>query len=434
MPTDTALRQAVIAWADNVLTTYSERRAIVVSHHVLDAGASPEFSNQGSALYEGLKHHPNLFLILGGHVSNESRRSDTFNGNTVHTLLSDYQGRTNGGNGWLRILEFQPSSNLISVRTYSPTLDAFETDAGSQFTLPYNMNGGFPNTPNQVTFQQGASGYTGARTRTSRCRPDRTAPSRNSSGTAAPRSSRCCASAQLFDTEGGPIPQGATITSAILHYVADDNGNDANVHAVTIPWTDTVDYAGFGVTPGAQADEDYDSSLVGQASGSAPGEVRTEHTLDVTASVSAWSAAPSTNQGWIFVPTGASGVGVRTAEYAPDPDDRPLLVVSYLANSCTVDADCADAEICTTDVCVEGLCENSAINGCCEADEDCADANMCTEDSCNLTTNHCENIAPPGCCVTRPIATIRTAAPRTPASSRTSPHSRSTEWRLGDVR
>ncbi len=400
MSSNTALRQAVIAWADEVLTTYSARRAIVVSHHVLDSGASPLFSNQGSALYEGLKHHPNLFLILGGHVSSESRRSDTFNGNTVHTLLSDYQGRTNGGDGWLRILEFQPANNLISVRTYSPTLNAFETDSGSQFTLPYDMNGGFPNTPNQVTFQQGASGYTGATDTYLEVSTGSHGTEESFFWDGSPEKFGLLRFGALFDTEGGPIPQGATITSAILHYVADDNGDTANVHRITIPWTDTIDHAGFGVTPGAQADEDYDSALVGQASGSAPGDTRTPHTLDVTGSVAAWSAAPSTNQGWIFVPTGPSGAGIRTGEYAPDPADRPMLAVSYLANACTVDEDCADADICTTDACVDGLCVNNAINGCCEADVDCADANTCTADSCNLGTNTCENIAPVGCCVT----------------------------------
>lgn len=49
---------------------------------------------------------------------------DTYFLNTVHTLLADYQARTNGGNGWLRILEFVPPENKINVKTYSPWLDA----------------------------------------------------------------------------------------------------------------------------------------------------------------------------------------------------------------------------------------------------------------------------------------------------------------------
>ena len=81
---------------------------------------------------------------MGGHVFNgtgdgEGSRSDTFNGNTVHTLVSDYQGRTNGGNGLMRLMYFSPSNNLVSIKTYSPWTDAFETDANSQFTFSYNM-------------------------------------------------------------------------------------------------------------------------------------------------------------------------------------------------------------------------------------------------------------------------------------------------------
>jgi hypothetical protein len=74
----------------------------------------------------------------------EGRRSDTFEGRTVHSMLSDYQHRTNGGNGWLRILEFSPANNVIRVRTYSPWLNQFEadSDSSSQFTLPYDMSGG----------------------------------------------------------------------------------------------------------------------------------------------------------------------------------------------------------------------------------------------------------------------------------------------------
>jgi hypothetical protein len=89
-----------------------------------------------------LKGNPNLFLMLCGHVSPpEGQRQDTFNGRTVYSLLSDYQTRVNGGNGWLRIMEFSPANNVIRVKTYSPWLNQFETDADSQFNLNYDMQG-----------------------------------------------------------------------------------------------------------------------------------------------------------------------------------------------------------------------------------------------------------------------------------------------------
>ena len=137
---DTTPDQAVLDWADALLTTHAGRRAIVLSHNLCGTGDPATFSAQGSATYDALRGHPNLFLMLAGHVPGEGRRQDAFNGDTVHTLMSDYQGRTNGGNGWIRIMTFSPAANTIEVETYSPWLDQFETDADSRFTIAYNMS------------------------------------------------------------------------------------------------------------------------------------------------------------------------------------------------------------------------------------------------------------------------------------------------------
>src|SRR5215813_1216508 len=139
---DPSANPTVLAWADGILKTYSNRRAIVVSHYLINAGNPASFGSQGQATYDALKNNPNLFLMLAGHIGEEGIRTDIFNGNTVYTLLADYQSRTNGGNGWLRILQFSPANNQIRVRTYSPYLNQFETDADSEFTLTYNMSGG----------------------------------------------------------------------------------------------------------------------------------------------------------------------------------------------------------------------------------------------------------------------------------------------------
>jgi hypothetical protein len=136
---DPAADNAVLAWADNLLKTHVDRRAIIVSHYIAEPGNPAPFGVQGQAIYETLKGNANLFLMLAGHRHGEGRRTDTFNGNTVHTLLANYQEGTNGGDGWLRIMEFSPANNQIQVRTYSPTLNQFESDADSQFTLSYDM-------------------------------------------------------------------------------------------------------------------------------------------------------------------------------------------------------------------------------------------------------------------------------------------------------
>ncbi|GAH14126.1 unnamed protein product, partial [marine sediment metagenome] len=76
-----------------------------------------------------------IFLVLSGHYENEDRITSLEDGFFVHQLLSDYQDRPNGGNGWLRIIEFSGIHNEISIKTYSPYLNQYETDSDSQFIL-----------------------------------------------------------------------------------------------------------------------------------------------------------------------------------------------------------------------------------------------------------------------------------------------------------
>ena len=128
-------------WANNLLATHSNRRAIVVSHYIINVGNPGTFGSAGQAIYNALKDNPNLFLMLCGHMHGEGRRVDAYNGNTVNTLLADYQSYPSGGNGFLRILRFSPSKNEIAVETYSPWLDQYETDSESQFVLDYDMGG-----------------------------------------------------------------------------------------------------------------------------------------------------------------------------------------------------------------------------------------------------------------------------------------------------
>ena len=54
----------ILNWADALLTTYSDRRAIVEQHNILNVDNS--WNNQGS--YLALKDHGNLFLMLCGHM------------------------------------------------------------------------------------------------------------------------------------------------------------------------------------------------------------------------------------------------------------------------------------------------------------------------------------------------------------------------------
>jgi hypothetical protein len=124
---------------------YSNRRAIISTHGYLDSDGSRISWIGGDRIWENLVvPHKNVFLVLCGHVIGEAERSDNLDNRTVYQLLSDYQGRSNGGNGWLRIMEFVPSENTIYVKTYSPYLNQYETDSDSQFQLTYPMNATVP--------------------------------------------------------------------------------------------------------------------------------------------------------------------------------------------------------------------------------------------------------------------------------------------------
>lgn len=130
-----------LAWADDLLKSHPNHCGIITTHWTVNTGNPASFSPQGSAIYEALKSNPNLVLMHGGHIAGEGRRSDTYQGRTVHSLLADYQSRENGGNGWLRIMTFRPSQNRIEVQTYSPTLNRYETDADSKFNLDVDLSG-----------------------------------------------------------------------------------------------------------------------------------------------------------------------------------------------------------------------------------------------------------------------------------------------------
>jgi hypothetical protein len=95
----------------------------------------------GENIYQKLvnPHADQIFLVFCGHLDVEDHRTETVGEYFVYEVVSDYQEESNGGNGWLKILEFSPLHDKIFVRTYSPYLDAYHSNPDSHFTLDYNM-------------------------------------------------------------------------------------------------------------------------------------------------------------------------------------------------------------------------------------------------------------------------------------------------------
>jgi hypothetical protein len=132
----------VRVWADNVLSKYSNRRAIISTHSYINADGS--WAPGGPVIWRDVVvPNKNVFLVLCGHELGEGEKIDNLDNRTVYQLLADYQGFPQGGDGWLRIMKFVPSENTIYVTTYSPYLDNYRTYPdypNSQFQLYYPMN------------------------------------------------------------------------------------------------------------------------------------------------------------------------------------------------------------------------------------------------------------------------------------------------------
>ena len=141
-----------MAWAQDILKRYPTRAAIIATHVYIKGKdglkRDPDRryrkdGHSGEEIWDKLvRVNPQIFMVLCAHVTHAEefyQISVNDAGHKVFEMLADYQGRANGGDGWLRLIRFVPASRQIQVRTYSPSLDRFETDASSQFTIPWDL-------------------------------------------------------------------------------------------------------------------------------------------------------------------------------------------------------------------------------------------------------------------------------------------------------
>ena len=107
-----------------------------------------------------------------------------------------------------------------------------------------------------------------------------------------------------------------------------------------------------------------------------------------------------------FVQTGSSSGANNTQVCAPWPGRQGLTTYEWYAvvsdgvssvtgarqtfttgpATCSVPADCADGNPCTTEACVSNVCQYTPVQGCCQTAPDCNDNNACTTDACNAGT------------------------------------------------
>lgn len=155
-----APRDATVRWANDVLAKYPQRKAILVTHAFLYSddsrydfakkGKSQAWSpheyrkekksgtNDGEELWQKIVRKNNVVLALNGHVLNDGlgfRSDKNDRGSIVHQMLVNYQIRPLGGEGYLRILEFQPDGRTVHVKSYSPLYDKYLGDKANQFSF-----------------------------------------------------------------------------------------------------------------------------------------------------------------------------------------------------------------------------------------------------------------------------------------------------------
>ncbi len=183
MTIEYAPRDTVISWARKIaqLEQYKNHRIVLLTHAYLTTkdthwSGEPKWfiyepyiennrtkksdrwvlpkSNNGKQIWEKLvQPATNIDLVLSGHISGEGYRADkNDHGRTVHQMLFDMQSEGgggllgNGGDGWLRILEFLPDNQTVKVRTFSPLFAAspstrhlaWKKDLRNSYELKFN--------------------------------------------------------------------------------------------------------------------------------------------------------------------------------------------------------------------------------------------------------------------------------------------------------
>jgi Calcineurin-like phosphoesterase. len=140
-------RDEVLEWAYKLCTNpdYKNCKVILLTHSYLAAGNNAkrlgkdkykmENINGGEDMWNKLvKKAPNIGLVICGHYAKPDEKFESAagfrtdkndSGKIVNQMMFNTQAigggmSGNGGDGWLRVLEFMPDGETINVITYSP--------------------------------------------------------------------------------------------------------------------------------------------------------------------------------------------------------------------------------------------------------------------------------------------------------------------------
>jgi hypothetical protein len=158
-------RRVTVQWANEILTQFRNTRVMIATHaYLYDDATRYDFATrgteqqwnpldyktaQGSGAQEGnhdgemlwnalVRKHPNVFLVVSGHVLRQGAAHLTSvgdGGNTVDQVLANYQMLDEGGLGYLRLLEFLPDGRTLHMKTLSPSLGLFSYASDQDFRI-----------------------------------------------------------------------------------------------------------------------------------------------------------------------------------------------------------------------------------------------------------------------------------------------------------
>lgn len=156
-------RHDVMRWANEVVGQHRKRAVILTTHAYIyydssrydwktngtkqnwnphSYGVAKSTNDDvcdGEELWNGLvSKHENFILTLNGHVLGDGLGrmvSRTPAQRDVHQILVNYQMRPKGGDGWLRLLEFQTDGKTVRVQDYSPTRNQRNESEQNQFEI-----------------------------------------------------------------------------------------------------------------------------------------------------------------------------------------------------------------------------------------------------------------------------------------------------------
>lgn len=155
-------RDDVVSWADSIVTRHPQHRVLLTTHaymyfddtrydwtkfgkdqkwnpHAYGTAKLAGGTNDAQQLWEKLiAPQRTFFMTLNGHVLDDGlgRMTSTLpSGGAVHQMLVNYQMKKEGGEGFLRLVEFLPDKRTVQVKAYSPSTGTYKTDPQNQFTL-----------------------------------------------------------------------------------------------------------------------------------------------------------------------------------------------------------------------------------------------------------------------------------------------------------